>query len=253
MPAPKILVIPGSLRTGSHNARLAALAAKELALAEAEVTRISLEDYPLPLFDADLAASSGMPQRRSRLKAHADGASGRVHHQPGILGLGDAAAEERHRLGVARARGRRSRPMPPSRTASLRSGRRRRAASGGVRSLMALRQILELGCGALVIPEQVSVPRADQAFDDMDNLKDETARRGDEGHGAAACRTWQALMRGRMRTMQLKPRDRLIVALDVSSVEAAASAGGAARRRGLVLQDRLSARLCRRACLMRTR
>ena len=44
---------------------------------------------------------------------------------------------------------------------------------GGLRSLMALRQILELGCGALVIPEQIAVPRADQAFDDMDNLKDE--------------------------------------------------------------------------------
>ncbi len=46
--------------------------------------------------------------------------------------------------------------------------------AGGLRSLMALRQILELGCGALVIPEQVAVPRADQAFDEMDNLKDET-------------------------------------------------------------------------------
>jgi len=44
---------------------------------------------------------------------------------------------------------------------------------GGIRSLMALRQILELGCGALVIPEQVSVPRAELAFDDDDNLKDE--------------------------------------------------------------------------------
>ena len=42
MSAPKILVIPGSLRTGSHNARLAAFATKELVLAEAEVTRISL-------------------------------------------------------------------------------------------------------------------------------------------------------------------------------------------------------------------
>jgi len=40
--------------------------------------------------------------------------------------------------------------------------------------LMALRQILELGCGALVIPEQVSVPRAELAFDENDNLKDET-------------------------------------------------------------------------------
>ena len=44
--------------------------------------------------------------------------------------------------------------------------------SGGLRSLMALRQILELGCGALVIPEQVAIPQADLAFDDMDNIAD---------------------------------------------------------------------------------
>src|ERR1700720_2325524 len=65
---PKILVIPGTLRTGSHNARLAALAPKELAVAEAEVTRISLADYPLPLFDADLAADSGLPAAAVQLK-----------------------------------------------------------------------------------------------------------------------------------------------------------------------------------------
>jgi chromate reductase len=43
---------------------------------------------------------------------------------------------------------------------------------GGMRSLMALRQILELGCGALVIPEQISVANAGEAFDEMDGLKD---------------------------------------------------------------------------------
>jgi hypothetical protein len=37
---------------------------------------------------------------------------------------------------------------------------------------MALRQILELGCGALVIPEQVAIPQADSAFDAMDNIND---------------------------------------------------------------------------------
>ena len=68
MAAPKILVIPGSLRTGSNNARLAALAAKELVLAEAEVTRISLSDYSLPLFDADLMSESGLPQPAVQLK-----------------------------------------------------------------------------------------------------------------------------------------------------------------------------------------
>jgi NAD(P)H-dependent FMN reductase len=41
---------------------------------------------------------------------------------------------------------------------------------GGVRGLMALRQILELGCGALVLPEQIAIPQADQAFDERDNL-----------------------------------------------------------------------------------
>ena len=47
MPNPKILVIPGSLRAKSYNVRLAALATKELTLADAEVTRISLADLSL--------------------------------------------------------------------------------------------------------------------------------------------------------------------------------------------------------------
>jgi hypothetical protein len=46
---------------------------------------------------------------------------------------------------------------------------------GGVHALMALRQILELGCGALVLPEQICLGTADQAFDEMDHLKDTNA------------------------------------------------------------------------------
>ena len=47
--APKILVIPGSVRTGSHNAGLAAVAAEEFVRADVEVTRISLGDFLLPI------------------------------------------------------------------------------------------------------------------------------------------------------------------------------------------------------------
>ena len=43
---------------------------------------------------------------------------------------------------------------------------------GGVRVLMALRQILTLGCGATVIPKQVALSRAAEAFDEMGTLKD---------------------------------------------------------------------------------
>ena len=46
-------------------------------------------------------------------------------------------------------------------------------ADGGLHALMALRQILEVGCGALVLPEQINVGGAGDAFDEMDNLKDQ--------------------------------------------------------------------------------
>ena len=47
---------PARSAPARYNARLAALATKELALAGADVTRISLDDYPLPIYDGDLEA-----------------------------------------------------------------------------------------------------------------------------------------------------------------------------------------------------
>jgi chromate reductase len=174
MAPPKILIIPGSLRTGSHNARLAALAAKELVLAEGEVTRISLEDYPLPLFDADLAASSGMPAAAPRLKAMLMAHRGvfitSPEYRASVTPLLKNAIDW-----VSRVREGSEPTYIAFKNRVFALGSATASSSGGVRSMMALRQILELGCGALVIPEQVSVPRAEQAFDDMDNLKDESA------------------------------------------------------------------------------
>ena len=171
MSAPKILVILGSLRTGSHNARLAALAAKELALLDAEVTRISLEDYELPLFDADLAAASGPPvaafKLRQALVAHRGVFITSPEYSASITPLLKNAIDWVSRV---RERGEPTYAAFKGRVFALGSAT---SGGGGIRSLMALRQILELGCGALVIPEQVSVPRAELAFDDDDNLKDE--------------------------------------------------------------------------------
>ena len=64
MPNPKILVFPGSTRAGSHNVRLAALAVKELTLLDADVTRISLADYELPIYEAELEAKARSEERR---------------------------------------------------------------------------------------------------------------------------------------------------------------------------------------------
>ena len=37
---------------------------------------------------------------------------------------------------------------------------------------MALRHVLELGCGALVMPDQVAIRNAATAFDEADDLRD---------------------------------------------------------------------------------
>ncbi|HEU0084643.1 MAG TPA: NAD(P)H-dependent oxidoreductase, partial [Bradyrhizobium sp.] len=68
MSALKILVIPGSLRSGSLNVKLAAAAAQDFVRAGAEVTRISLGDFPLPIYDGDLQTRSGVPKNAVDLK-----------------------------------------------------------------------------------------------------------------------------------------------------------------------------------------
>jgi chromate reductase, NAD(P)H dehydrogenase (quinone) len=173
MLAPKILVMAGSLRAGSHNARLAALAAKELALAEADVTRISFADYSLPLFDADTMADSGMPRPALELKtmlaAHQGVFIASPEYSASVSPLIKNAIDW-----VSRGRDRDEPNYATFKGRVFALGAAANGSAGGIRGLMALRQILELGCGALVIPEQVTVGRAAQAFDDMDNLKEET-------------------------------------------------------------------------------
>jgi chromate reductase len=169
---PKILVIPGSLRTGSHNVRLAALVTKELALAEADVTRISLQDYPLPLYDGDLEAKSGAPANAVALKRMLA-----LHHGVFIVTPEYNASVPplvKNTIDwISRVRDRGEAPLAVFKRRAFALGSASPGGFGGMRSLLALRQVLEIGCGALVIPEQVTVARADQAFDDMDNLKDE--------------------------------------------------------------------------------
>jgi NAD(P)H-dependent FMN reductase len=166
---PKILVIPGSTRTGSHNVRLAALAAKELTLLDAEVTRISLADYPLPIYEADLDARAGQPaeavQLKQMIQAHHGIFITSPEYSASITPMLKNALDWVSRV---RERGDPTYAAFKNRVFAIASASP--GLAGGLRSLMALRQVLELGCGALVLPEQVAVPSAEFAFDDKDEL-----------------------------------------------------------------------------------
>jgi NAD(P)H-dependent FMN reductase len=174
LPNPKILVMPGSTRTGSHNVKLAALAVKELTLIDVDVTRISLADYPLPIYEADLESKSGPPQNAVKLKqmimAHHGIFIASPEYSASIAPLLKNAIDW-----VSRVRERGDPTYAAFKGRVFAIGSASPGALGGARSLMALRQILELGCGALVIPEQVTIPNAEQAFDTMDNLVDSRA------------------------------------------------------------------------------
>jgi chromate reductase, NAD(P)H dehydrogenase (quinone) len=165
----KILVIPGSLRSGSLNVRLAATAAYELAQAGAEVTRVSLADYPLPIYDGDLQVKSGVPKNAINLKRMIG-----IHHgvlivtpeynssiPPLVKNTIDwlTRVQDGHE---ARGHVFRHRAFAIAAASESRLG--------GTRSLAALRLILT-ACHATVIPNQLALSFAGQAYDDMDRLK----------------------------------------------------------------------------------
>ena len=169
MSALKILVIPGSLRTGSLNAKLAATIAAELAQADAEITRISLADFPMPIYDGDLQAKSGVPKTAHNLKRMMVSHHGVLivtpEYNASIPSLLKNAIDWVSRIqDPHEARGQVFRDRAFA-IASASGGR-----LGGARALMALRLILT-ACQAHVIPNQLSLPFAPEAYDDMDRLK----------------------------------------------------------------------------------
>ena len=174
MAAPKILVIPGSLRAKSYNVRLAALATKELMLADADVTRISLLDYPLPIYDADTAETAGPPLNAVKLKqlisVHQGVFIASPEYNASITPLIKNTIDW-----VSAVREGGEAPLAAYQNRVFALGGASPGRSGATHSLLALRQVLAVGCRALVIAEQVTVPNAEQAFDEMDELKDARA------------------------------------------------------------------------------
>jgi chromate reductase len=169
MPALKLLVIPGSLRTGSLNARLAATAAHELAQAGVDVTRISLGDFPLPIYDGDLQTRSGVPKHAINLKrmigAHHGVLIVTPEYNSSVPPLVKNAIDWVSRVHDAQeSRGQVFR----ERVFAIASASESRL--GGTRALAALRLILS-ACRATVIPNQLALSFAGEAYDDMDRLR----------------------------------------------------------------------------------
>jgi chromate reductase, NAD(P)H dehydrogenase (quinone) len=166
---PKILAFAGSIRIDSYNKKLVKIAAAGAQAAEVEVTYLDLRDLPLPLFDEDLEAQEGLPANARTFKDLL------ISHQ----GLLIASPEYNSSLTAILKNAIDWASRPSANEAPLAAFADKVAAImsaspgglGGLRGLPHLRSILG-NIGVLVLPSQVAVPKAYEAFNADGSLKD---------------------------------------------------------------------------------
>jgi NAD(P)H-dependent FMN reductase len=165
-----IAVIAGSTRAGSFNRALGELAAVSLESQGANVTRVDLAAFDLPLYSSALEANA-FPPDALKLKALFAAQDGLLFVSPEYNG--SLSPLLKNAIDWA------SRPTGDESLVAL-TGYRGKAAAimsasispfGGLRGLMHLRQILST-IQMLVIPEQVVVPNAHAAFAEDGSLKE---------------------------------------------------------------------------------
>jgi len=183
MPTPRILAFGGSLRRDSFNQKLAAVAAEGAREAGAEITLMALRDFPLPVFDADLEDASGLPEAAKKLKALFRGHDGLLIASPEYNSSVTAALK--NAIDWVSRQETDDEPALSAlsgKTAVIMSASP--GALGGLRGLVHLRAILG-NLGITVLPGQIAVSRAHQAFNPDGRLTDARQDAGIRGLGAA--------------------------------------------------------------------
>lgn len=171
MPSPKILVFSGSTRAGSVNTKLAGTVCRELALIDCEVTRISLADYALPLYDGDLEARDGIPENALKLAQLLHVHDGYFIASPEYNGSLSPLLKNTIDW-ISRVSAVNGEAVSPFRGKVAAIGAASPGGMGGISMLYHLREIL-VRLGTLVVSDQVAVGNAGKAFDDNDAITDE--------------------------------------------------------------------------------
>ena len=165
----RILAFAGSAHRGSLNKKTVSVAVDGARAAGAHVTIIDLRDYPLPLFDQDVEVQEGIPANAVKLKELF-----KSHHgfliacpeynasiTPLLKNLIDwVSRKAKDEPLMAAFNGKAAALMAAS-----------PGASGGLRGMAHVREILDY-TGVVVLPRQVALPKAHEAFNPDGTLKD---------------------------------------------------------------------------------
>ncbi len=170
MTKPKILAFAGSTRTDSFNKKLVKIAAIGAREAGADVTIIDLRDFQMPLYDEDLERQEGLPSSARKLKdlmlAHQGLLVSSPEYNSSISGVLKNTIDWVSR----QSEGEISLACFKDKVAGLMSASP--GGLGGLRGLVHVRAILE-NIGVLVIPNQVAISKAHEAFNLDGTMKDQ--------------------------------------------------------------------------------
>ncbi|MCG8487364.1 MAG: NAD(P)H-dependent oxidoreductase [Chromatiales bacterium] len=167
----RILAFAGSSRRDSFNKRLLKIAASGAEAAGADVTRIDLADYPMPLFNQDLESEQGIPENALQFKRLL------IDHDAFIIASPEynSAFSPLLKNVIDWASRAESDDEPPlmafqGKTAVILAASP--GALGGLRGLVFLRMLLA-NIGVTVLPEQQAIPQAFKAFNEDGSLVDD--------------------------------------------------------------------------------
>lgn len=166
---PRILAISGSTRSASFNSALVKIALEGARVAGAQATYLELRELPLPLYDGDLEAREGLPPNGRKLKdvflAHDGLLIASPEYNSSFSGVLKNAIDWVSRP-VA---GQPALECFQNKVAGLLSASPGKL--GGLRGLVHLRAVLG-NIGVIVLPDQIAIPQAHEAFDPASGLKD---------------------------------------------------------------------------------
>lgn len=166
----KVLAFSGSTREGSVNKKLVTEAAKIARQMQANVTVIDLKDYPMPFYDGDLEAKEGMPIKAKQLQQLMIQSDLIMIASPEYNGSLSAVLKNAIDWASRSENGGGSRDAFKGKKFVIMSASP--GSGGGARGLLHLRTIIE-NIGGTVLPQQVVVPDAFNAFNEQGHLKNE--------------------------------------------------------------------------------
>jgi len=172
----RLLFFAGSARKGSYNKKLARLAQRIATANGVEGVFVDLRDYPMPLYDGDLEAEHGPPAKAAEFKALLGEYQGVFiacpEYNSSITPLLKNTLDW-----VTRVRAEGETGLEVYRTRVFAISGASPGYYGAMRSLLTVRQVLVIGLGATVIPQQLALPRANNAFEEDGSLKDEAQQK----------------------------------------------------------------------------